>query len=114
MGGWETGRGVSGEEAVRIGLVQRLAEPGEALSRALDPAQSIAQFPQGALRADRGSALEQWQPAELDAVANQVRMAMEVYENDPEAMGRGAERSESGEGRHGVAAGGSLLSVKAL
>lgn len=104
-----TGRGVSGEEAVRMGLVQRLTEPGNALQSAIDLAHHIAQFPQGALRADRRSCLEQWSLPELDAVTNEIRIAMQVYNTDAEALSKGAERFESGEGRHGTLANGSDL-----
>src|SRR5436305_15123201 len=55
-----TGRPVSAEEALRIGLVERLVKPGQALASAQEMAHQIASFPQGAMRADRRSALEQW------------------------------------------------------
>ena len=105
-----TGRGVSGEEAVRMGLVQRLTEPGRALEEARKLAHQIAEFPQGALRADRRSALEQWSLPELDAVTNEIRIAMLVYHSDPEAHSAGATRFESGQGRHGTTTDGSRLS----
>merc|ERR1712034_297889 len=49
-----TGRGVSGEEALRVGLANRLVDPGHAL------AEELAAFPQRCMRADRLSALQQW------------------------------------------------------
>src|SRR5947207_6947404 len=55
-----TGRGVSGEEALRMGLANCLVEPGRALETTLELAHSLAAFPQGCLRADRLSAYEQW------------------------------------------------------
>jgi enoyl-CoA hydratase len=55
-----TGRGVSGDEAVRMGLVNRICEPGAALAAALDLARQIAIHPQLCLRTDRRSAYEQW------------------------------------------------------
>ena len=60
-----TGRGVSGEEALRMGLANRLVPPGEALSAALGLAKEIASRPQAALRSDRLSSYEQW-PMSLD------------------------------------------------
>lgn len=105
-----TGRGVSGDEALRMGLVQRLTEPGCALEGALQLAHHVAHFPQSALRADRRSALEQWSLPELDAVTNEIRIAMEVYTTDPEARASGATRFEAGEGRHGTLQDGSSLS----
>ena len=55
-----TGRPVAGDEALRIGLVERLVEPGYALKGAQTLARQIAGFPQVALRADRLSAINQW------------------------------------------------------
>lgn len=47
-----TGRGVSGEEALRMGLVNRLVEPGQALSAAVQIGQELARFPQVCLRSE--------------------------------------------------------------
>jgi enoyl-CoA hydratase len=55
-----TGRGVSGDEAQRMGLANRLVPPGQALAAATDLARDIASRPQAALRSDRRSAYEQW------------------------------------------------------
>jgi enoyl-CoA hydratase len=55
-----TGRGVSGEEALRMGLANRIVPHGEALSAALALAKDIASRPQAALRSDRLSSYEQW------------------------------------------------------
>ena len=50
-----TGRGVSGEEALRMGLANRLVESGQALDAALELARTIAGFPQICMRSDRWS-----------------------------------------------------------
>lgn len=55
-----TGRGVSGDEALSMGLANRLCEPGEALATARQLATELAAFPQGCLRADRQSSYAQW------------------------------------------------------
>ena len=55
-----TGRGVSGDEALRMGLANRLVPPGEALAAAIALASEIAARPQAALRSDRRSSYEQW------------------------------------------------------
>lgn len=104
-----TGRGVSGEEARSMGLAQRLTEPGQALAGALELAHHIASFPQGAVRCDRQSALEQWSLPELDAVANEIELAMAVYDNDPVAHDQGVAGFEAGVGRHGKLADGREL-----
>src|SRR5438477_512501 len=43
-----TGRGISGEEAERIGLVNRVTEPGSALKVAREIAHELSRLPQGA------------------------------------------------------------------
>src|SRR5579883_1227739 len=48
-----TGRGVSGEEALRMGLANRLVEPGQTLSASIELANTLASFPQHCLRSDR-------------------------------------------------------------
>src|SRR3989440_5700923 len=55
-----TGRPVSAEEALRIGLVERLVKPCQAVASAQEMAHQIASFPPSAMRADPRSALEQW------------------------------------------------------
>ncbi|MBO9712307.1 crotonase/enoyl-CoA hydratase family protein [Sphingomonas sp.] len=56
-----TGRAVRAEEALAIGLADRLVPEGEALAAAVALAREIAAFPQRCLRADRLSALRQWE-----------------------------------------------------
>lgn len=55
-----TGCGVSGDEAERIGLANRLVGSGRALAESLRVARELASLPQAALRNDRRSAIEQW------------------------------------------------------
>ena len=68
-----TGRGVSGDEAVRMGLVNRLVPKGKALEAALELARQLAALPQAALRSDRLSAYEQWSLDLPDALANEYQ-----------------------------------------
>src|SRR3954471_22750706 len=75
-----TGRGVSGEEAQRMGLANRLVAPGAALAAAVALAHEIAARPQGALRGDRRSSYEQWTLALDDALANEYRRGMEALQ----------------------------------
>jgi len=51
-----TGRPVSPDEALRIGLAERVVPQGRALRAALELASSLTRFPQGCLRADHLSA----------------------------------------------------------
>ena len=55
-----TGRPVGGPEALRMGLANRLVPTGETRAQAIALARDIAAFPQTCLRADRLSALRQW------------------------------------------------------
>ena len=98
-----TGRGVSGEEAQRLGLANRLTEPGGTLEAARVLAHELARLPQACLRNDRRSAYEQ-AGLELDAaMANEYRLGVATLES-PE-FAAGIERFIGGEGRHGTPSG---------
>ncbi len=90
-----TGRAVPAEEAVRMGLANRLTEPGLALDGAFDLAQSIAAHPQKCMRSDRLSVYEQWDLSWDDAMENEFRLGMQSISKE------GAERFSKGGGRHG-------------
>lgn len=94
-----TGRGVSGDEAVAMGLVNRLTEPGGALDAAVELATQIAVFPQICLRNDRLSALAQWSLDEADALRAEYHHGITTITSGETA--EGATRFASGEGRHG-------------
>jgi enoyl-CoA hydratase len=96
-----TGRGVPGEEAERIGLVNRIAECGGALDAARSLARELAGLPQAALRSDRLSAIEQWGLGWEQAVLNEFRLGIAtVASGETEA---GARLFAAGVGRHGAA-----------
>jgi enoyl-CoA hydratase/carnithine racemase len=92
-----TGRAVSAEEAHEIGLVNRLAAPGEARPAAEQLAAEIARFPQDCLRGDRLSLLEGQGLPEADAMANELQRGAASL---PGALA-GAARFAAGAGRHG-------------
>lgn len=94
-----TGRGVSGEEALRMGLANRLVEPGHALESALELARSLAKLPQSCLRSDRLSSYEQWSSPIDQAMRNEFHRGMQVIESGETQAG--ARRFAGGEGRHG-------------
>jgi enoyl-CoA hydratase len=71
-----TGRAVSGEEALRIGLANRLVPRGAALGAALELALEIASKPSAAMRSDRLSSYEQFSMTLADALANEYRHGM--------------------------------------
>jgi len=95
-----TGRGVSGDEALRMGLANRLVETGAALNAAVALAHELAALPQTCMRSDRLSSYEQWSLALPDAVRNEFRRGMQVIETGETAAG--ARRFASGQGRHGA------------
>ena len=95
-----TGRAVSADEAVRIGLVERLVERGHALRGAQAMARDLAKFPHGALRADRRSVLRQWGLSTEAAADAEYRGGEEVIASG-EAR-EGARRFAEGSGRHGT------------
>jgi len=95
-----TGRPVAASEALSMGLANRVVPNGTARAEAVALAKQIAQFPQTCMRADRMSALKQWDIAdEEEAIANEMRGGLEVI-NSGETLA-GATRFASGIGRHG-------------
>ena len=94
-----TGRGVSGDEALRMGLVNRLADKGDALRVAIELASQIAAFPQRCVRSDRMSAYEAWTMPLSDALVNEYRHGIATV-NSGETR-EGASRFAAGAGRHG-------------
>lgn len=94
-----TGRPVDGEEAFRIGLANRVVEPGQARDEAVALAKNLARFPQRCMRNDRLSALRQWS-LDLDgALALETELGLEVIRSG-ETL-EGASRFAAGAGRHG-------------
>lgn len=94
-----TGRGVSGEEALSMGLANRLVPKGQALPAAIELAQQISAFPQICMRSDRLSAYEQWNVPLEDALRDESRRGREVI--DSGETREGATRFAQGAGRHG-------------
>lgn len=95
-----TGRPVSGIEAHRIGLANRLVRRGEAAAHAITIAKEIAQFPQACLRADRASTIGQWELPEEDALFAETRGGLAVIASGESA--EAAARFAAGAGRHGA------------
>jgi enoyl-CoA hydratase len=94
-----TGRSVSAEEALEIGLANRLVEQGKALEASRELARTIAAFPQNGLRGDRMSAYEQWSMPWEQARENELRHGLKVLATGESVAGAG--RFASGSGRHG-------------
>jgi enoyl-CoA hydratase len=97
-----TGRGVSGDEALRMGLANRLVEKGDARRAAIALATELAALPQVCLRHDRLSSYEQWS-LDLDAaMQNEYLHALESLASGEATAG--ASRFSAGAGRHGARA----------
>jgi enoyl-CoA hydratase len=96
-----SGRPVDAGEALSMGLVNRITEPGQARAGALELARRLAAFPQAGLRNDRLSAIEQGGMSEEDAMRNEFRRGLETLASGE--GGEGAARFAAGEGRHGEA-----------
>lgn len=94
-----TGRPVGAVEALAIGLVSRVVPKGAARAVAEALAEEIAAFPQGCLRADRRSALEQWSLDEPQALQQEFARGRAVLESGESAAG--AARFVGGSGRGG-------------
>lgn len=94
-----TARMVDAQEALRIGLINRLVPEGEALVQARQLAHVIAGFPQIAMRSDRRSAYGQWDRSELQAIEHELQCSIEARRHEAVA---GAMRFAAGEGRHGA------------
>jgi len=92
-----TGRGVSGEEAVRMGLANRLVPKGETLAAATELAREIASKPQAAMRSDRMSSYQQWSLTLDEALANEYEHGMATVRTG-ELFG-GLDRYSSGDWR---------------
>lgn len=100
-----TGRGIDGIEAERMGLANRVTEPGAALTVATALAHELAAFPQTCLRNDRLSAIEQWDLDVDVAMRNEAaRGRATIATGETHA---GATRFLAGVGRHGASGGSS-------
>jgi enoyl-CoA hydratase len=94
-----TGRGIDGVEAERIGLANRVVEPGHALAAATELAGEIAALPQICLRSDRRSSYDQWSLELGEALANETRLGWATIASGETLSG--AQRFADGAGRHG-------------
>ncbi len=95
-----TGREVGAEEALAIGLANRVVAPGTARAEAEALAHQLAALPQACLRSDRRSAYDALGLDERAALAQEFEHGQSVL---TEAL-RGAARFAAGAGRHGAPA----------
>jgi len=92
-----TGRAVHAQEALAIGLANRVVPTGQSRQAAEELAAEMAHSPQGYMRTDRMSILRQWGYSEAEAMdfefGSLSRVAAETL--------AGAKRFADGAGRHG-------------
>ena len=94
-----TGRAVAADEALAMGLVNRVVPPGEARAAAVALGQQLAALPQAALLADRASAYAQHDLELPAALAQELQLGSRAL---AEGLA-GAARFAAGAGRHGSA-----------
>ena len=92
-----TGRPVAADEALAIGLANRVVPPGQARAAAEELAAQIAAFPQACVRSDRRSVYDAFGMDELAALSSEFAHGSAVLSE----AAAGAARFASGEGRHG-------------
>ncbi len=95
-----TGRPVDADEALAMGLVNRVVPTGTALGSAVAWATELAALPQVCLRNDRRSAVDQWSLSVPDALRHETRLGLASLASG-EALD-GAGRFLGGAGRGGA------------
>ena len=95
-----TGRPVGAEEALRMGLANRVVKPGKSLEEAVALADQIARFPQTCMRNDRRSAYEGLGLPFQEAMRNEFQLGLETVRCGETLEGAG--RFAGGAGRHGA------------
>jgi enoyl-CoA hydratase len=97
-----TGRPVGADEALQIGLANRVVPEGTALAAAVGLAKELAALPQGCLRSDRKSAYEQWSLDLPAALRRETDLGLATVRSGETR--EGAARFAGGAGRHGAPA----------
>jgi enoyl-CoA hydratase len=92
-----TGRPVEADEALAIGLANRVVGQGEALSAAVALAHELARFPQACMRGDRLSVLQTCGLTEEQAMAGELEHGLRSLAE----VQSGLDRFRGGAGRHG-------------
>ncbi|MGQ9655569.1 MAG: crotonase/enoyl-CoA hydratase family protein [Thermodesulfobacteriota bacterium] len=95
-----TGRPVGAEEALAMGLANRVVDTGSSREEAERLAEEIARFPWRCVLSDRRSAYEQFDLTLEEAMLNEFRLGRATIESGETMQGAG--RFASGHGRHGA------------
>jgi enoyl-CoA hydratase len=94
-----TGRPVGAEEALAMGLANRVVPPGQTLEAAVALAREISAFPQMCMLADRASTYAQDGLDQATALDEEARGGLEVLRSGESVSG--ATKFARGSGRHG-------------
>ncbi|KAI8670386.1 hypothetical protein NCS55_00784500 [Fusarium keratoplasticum] len=96
-----TGRGVGAQEALQMGLANRVVPKGQALAEATKIAQQLLAFPQECMNVDRANCYYSAYNASSfeDALGHEFRNGVKVITTESI---RGAARFSGGAGRHGA------------
>ena len=94
-----TGRPVSAQEALEIGLANRVVKDGTSREEAEKLALEIAQFPNTCMKNDRLSAYEQFAMPFKEAMDNEFKHGVITLFSGETT--KGAKRFQKGEGKHG-------------
>ena len=95
-----TGRPVAADEALSLGLANRVVPTGQALAVALELAAQIGAHPQQCLRNDRASVFGQHNLTLRDALAQEFALGQHTVASGETLHGAG--RFAAGAGRHGA------------
>jgi enoyl-CoA hydratase len=97
-----TGRAVAADEALALGLANRVVPAGTALAAAHELARQLAALPQQCLRNDRASVAAQHGQPLRDALAHEFALGLRTLQSGESVSG--AQRFSDGAGRHGASA----------
>lgn len=94
-----TGRAIAADEALAMGLANRVVDDGQALAAAKALAHELASLPQACMRNDRRSAYEQFGMTLDEALSNEFALGLRtIASGETDA---GAAQFAAGAGRHG-------------
>ena len=99
-----TGRAVTAEEALQMGLATRVVAHGTARATALELAFALAELPQRCLRSDRASVYSSLDAATMTALEGELHLGLATLASGESQ--EGARRFVAGAGRHGMRADG--------
>lgn len=94
-----TGRPVTAEEALDMGLVNEVVPPGESLERAVALAHQLASFPQVSLRHDRAAVYAGLGRSLADGLEVEAQLGVDVINSGEPAQG--SQAFQEGKGRGG-------------